>query len=171
MELPQRAVLPNYARLPVERGPAVVRGRRDLAPVGCHLSTRLSGALAAAIVFLRRPGSSSTPRLHGRSFWPCAHRCPVPEQSSRLWRNQGSHTASGLSAPHGRSATPFAYARLDQPRRFRACVSGRPRWLTSLHRVAGSTPGLTTLIGLPRAYATTWSKMSENCSSYSSRVT
>jgi len=33
------------------------------------------------------------------------------------------------------------------------------------------TSGLTTLTGVPAAYAVIWSKMSENCSSYSSRVT
>ena len=36
---------------------------------------------------------------------------------------------------------------------------------------SGSTPVLTTLIGVPAAYALTWSKISVNCSSYSSRVT
>ena len=34
-----------------------------------------------------------------------------------------------------------------------------------------STSGFTTLVGLPAAYATIWSKISENWVSYSSRVT
>jgi hypothetical protein len=49
--------------------------------------------------------------------------------------------------------------------------SAAGRNLSARDHFAPNTSAFTTLIGLPAAYATTCSKMSANCSSYSSRVT
>ena len=45
------------------------------------------------------------------------------------------------------------------------------RYLCFYVLIRPSTSGFTTLVGLPAAYATIWSKMSANWISYSSRVT